>query len=119
MSPNTDISIRALIITLKSPIVGLFSADIFAQTGVSVSTINQIYAKVIKRRFNPNIRLIIIKDEWVEDTPRSGRPRKHTPENTEKVIAKVRKDQYGRKKSYANLTGKLSTEGLDISVITI
>ena len=95
MSPNTDVSMRALIVTLKSPIVGLSSADIFTQTGVSVSTINRIYVKVIKRGFDPNIRPMIIKDEWVEDAPRSGRLRKHTPENTEKVIAKVRKDRYG------------------------
>jgi len=95
MSPNTDISMRALIVTLKSPIVGLSSADIFTQTGVSVSTINRIYVKVIKRGFDPNIRPMIIKNEWVEDTPCSGCLRKYTPENTEKVIAKVRKDRYG------------------------
>ena len=62
---------------------------------------------------------MIIKDEWVEDAPRSGRLRKHTPENTEKVIAKVRKDRYGREKSCADLAGELSAEGLDISAITI
>ena len=60
------------------------------------STINRIYAKAIERGFDPNIRPMIIKDEWVEDAPRSGRPRKHTLENTEKVIAKVCKDRYGR-----------------------
>ena len=95
MSPNTDISMRALIVTLKSPIVGLSSADIFAQTGVSVSTVNRIYAKAIERGFDPNIRPMIIKDEWVKDAPRSSRLRKYTLENTEKVIAKVRKNRYG------------------------
>ena len=63
ISLNTDISIRALIITLKSPIIGLSSADIFANTGVSVSTVNRIYTKAIKHRFNLNILLLIIKDK--------------------------------------------------------
>ena len=110
---------RALIVTLKSPVIGLSSADIFAQTRVSVSTVNQIYARAIERGFKPNIRPLIIKDKWVENTPYSGRPRKHTPENTEKVIAKVRKDRYGCEKSCADLTGELSAKGLNISAITI
>jgi len=42
MAPYTDISTRALIITLKSPIVGLFLAEIFAITRISISTIVSI-----------------------------------------------------------------------------
>ena len=119
MAPNTDISTRALIITLKSPVVGLSSADIFATTGISISTINRIYGRAIQRGFDPNIRPLVIKDEWLEDASRSGRPRKQTPETTERVVAKVRKDRYGREKSCADLAGELSKEGLDISAITI
>jgi transposase len=119
MAPNTEISMRALIITLKSPLVGLTSAEIFGQTGISISTINRIYGRAIERGFDPNIRPLVIKDEWLEDAPRSGRPRKQTTENIEKVVEKVRKDRYGREKSCADLAGELSTEGLDISAITI
>jgi len=46
---------RALVITLKSPVVGLFLAEIFAKTGISVSSVNYIYAKAIKRGFDLNI----------------------------------------------------------------
>ncbi|KAK0750829.1 hypothetical protein B0T18DRAFT_387052 [Schizothecium vesticola] len=88
MAPNTDISTRALIITLKSPVVGLTSADIFATTGISISTINRIYGRAIGREFDLNIRPLVIKDEWLEDASRSGRPRKQTPEATEKVVTK-------------------------------
>jgi len=42
-----------------------------------------------------------------------------TPKNIEKVIAKVRKNQYGREMNCADLTGEFSTEGIDISAITI
>jgi hypothetical protein len=58
-----------------------------------------------------------IKDEWVEDAPCSGCPRKHTPENTEKLIAKICKNRYGREKSNVNLTGDLNIKGINILVI--
>jgi hypothetical protein len=119
MAPNTDISIQALIITLKSPIIGLSSAEVFAKTRISISTVNRIYAKAIERRFDPNIRPLVIKDEWVKNAPRSGRPRKQTLKNTEKVIAKVRKDRYSCEKTCADLAGKLSTEGINILAIFI
>jgi len=119
MALNTDISTHALVITLKSPLIGLTSAEIFAKTGISISTINRIYGRAIKRGFDPNIRPLVIKDEWLEDAPRPGRPRKQTPENIEKVVKKVRKGRYGREKSCADLAGELSMEGLDISAITI
>ena len=63
MAPNTEISIRALIITLKSPVVSLSLANIFAKTRVSISSINRIYAKAIKRGFDLNIRPFVIKDK--------------------------------------------------------
>jgi len=65
IAPNTEISMRALIVTLKSPVVSLSSAEIFAQTGISVSSVNRIYAKAIKQGFDPNVRPLVIKDKWV------------------------------------------------------
>ncbi|KAK0714517.1 hypothetical protein B0H67DRAFT_578355 [Lasiosphaeris hirsuta] len=88
MAPNTDIATRALIVTLKSPVGGKTSAQISEETGLSIRQINRIYARAIKRGFEPNHRPFILKDEWLEDASRSGRPSKKTPENTEKIIAK-------------------------------
>ena len=119
MAPNTEISMRALIVTLKSPVVGLSSADIFAKTGVSISSINRIYAKAIERGFDPNIRPFVIKDKWVQDAPRSGRPQKQTSENINNLIAKVRNSRYGRELNCADLAGAFSAEGIDISAMTI
>ena len=110
---------RALVVTLKSPIVSLSSAEIFTKTGISISSVNRIYTKAIKQGFNPNVRPLVIKDKWVQDTPRSSRPQKQTPKNIEKVITKVRKNQHSREINYINLTGEFSTKGINILTITI
>ena len=46
---------RALVITLKSPVVGLSLVEIFIKIGISISSVNRIYIKAIKRGFNLNI----------------------------------------------------------------
>jgi len=63
MALNTKISMRALVVTLKSPIVSFSLADIFVKTGISISSVNRIYAKAIKRGFNSNVRPLVIKDK--------------------------------------------------------
>ena len=98
---------------------GMTSANISAQTGISIRQVHRIYARAIERGFDPNERPFILKDEWLEDSPRSGRPTKQTPETKEKIVAKVRKDRYGREKTCADIAGELSEEGIDISASTI
>lgn len=56
---------------------------------LTISTINRIYSWAIQRGFDPNLRLLVIKDKWLKDAPRSGRPRKQTPEIIEKVVVKI------------------------------
>jgi transposase len=119
MAPNTDVATRAFVVALKSPVGGLSSAEVSEKTGLTISTINRIYGRAIERGFDPNLRPLLIKDEWLQDAPRSGRPSKQTPDTKEKVVAKVRKDRYGREKSCADLAGELSQEGIDISAITV
>jgi len=63
MAPNTEISIRALVVTLKSPVVGLSLAEIFAKIGISISSVNRIYAKAIEWGFDLNVRPLVIKDK--------------------------------------------------------
>src|SRR5271154_4045622 len=98
---TTDISTRAFIIALKSPIVHKTTAEIAAITGLSTRTINHIYARAIDRGFDPNIIPFQIKDEWVEDAPRSGRPTKQIEETVNSILDKVRRDRYGREKTCA------------------
>jgi len=120
MAPNTDIATRALVVTLKSPHGGAKStAEISRNTNLSPQLINQIYARAIKRGFEPNSLPLVIRDEWLQDAPRSGRPTKITPEVTQKLVAKVRLDRFGREMTCADLAGFLSTGGIDISASTI
>jgi len=116
---TTDISTRAFIIALKSPIVHKTTAEIAAITGLSTRTINHIYARAIDRGFDPNIIPFQIKDEWVEDAPRSGRPTKQIEETVNSILDKVRRDRYGREKTCADLAGDLSEDGIDISATTV
>jgi transposase len=119
MAPNTGIATRATVVALRSPLGGNTSAEVAAKTGLSVRSVNRIYARAIERGFEPNQSPLVIQDEWLEDAPRSGRPTKQTPDTTTKIIAKVRNDRYGREKSCADLAGELSEEGIDISASTI
>ena len=119
MAPNTSLITRALIVTLKSPVGGKTSAQIHEETGISVRQINRIYARAIERGFEPNSRPFTLKDEWLEDAPRSGRPLKQTPENIEKVVTKVRTNRYGCEKTAANLAGELNLEGIEILAMTV
>ena len=119
MPPNTSLPTRALIVTLKSPVGGKTTAQIHEETGISVQQINRIYARAISRGFDPNIRPFTLKEEWLKDAPRSGRPSKQTPENVDKIITKVRTNRYGREKTAADLAGELSLEGIEISATTV
>ena len=117
--PNTSFTTRALIITLKSPVGGKTSAQIHEETGIFIRQINRIYARAIERGFEPNFRPFTLKDEWLEDAPRSGRPSKQTPENIENITNKVRTNRYGREKTAADLAGELSLEGIEILATTV
>ena len=76
MSSKTDISTRALIVTLRSPIGGKTSKEIAAITGVPKRTVDSIYARAIQHGFKPNQLPLTIKDDILRDSPRSGRPKK-------------------------------------------
>ncbi|KAJ0128361.1 Uncharacterized protein HZ326_28544 [Fusarium oxysporum f. sp. albedinis] len=67
----TDIAPRALVVTLKALSGGgKTTAEIHDLTGISIRTINQIYARAI-RGFEPNERQLRLVNKWLEDAPRS------------------------------------------------
>ena len=118
MAPNTDLSTRALIVTLKSPFCGKSTAQISAITGISPRTIDAIYGRACQRGFEPNAPMIKPLPEYLEDAPRAGRPRKQAA-ISETTIEKVRRDRYRQEKSCANITGNLSAHGFDVSSTTV
>ena len=73
-----DISTRALVVTLKSPLGGKTTAQVVAITGLPTRTVNSIYARAIERGFDPNAVPLVLKDEYLQDAPRAGRPTKQT-----------------------------------------
>ncbi|KAI1683962.1 HTH-Tnp-Tc3-2 domain containing protein [Pyrenophora tritici-repentis] len=62
--------------------------------------------------------MIKILPEYLEDAPRTGRPRKQEAIQ-EAALEKVRRDRYRREKSCADIAGDLSLHGYDVSSITV
>jgi transposase len=113
----TSMGTRATVLALRS--TGKTTAEVAGLLELSDRTVNDIYARAIKRGFDPVKRPIQIDDVFIADAPRSGRPKKQSPELQEKVLAKVRHDRFGREKTCADIAGEISLEGLNISATTI
>jgi hypothetical protein len=69
---HTETAVRAQVVALRA-FTTKISGEIARMTGLSVSTVNRIYARAIERGFNSN-EDPLIHDRYVEDKPRSGRP---------------------------------------------
>lgn len=116
MAPNTDITPRALIVTLKSPVCGKHLLKF--QRRLTQCTANQPY---LCERLSGALTLIIspllfetngLKMlQGVADQPR----KLQIERSTAAVISKVREDRYGREKTAADIAGELSSKGIDIS----
>ncbi|OKP00652.1 hypothetical protein PENSUB_7735 [Penicillium subrubescens] len=81
------------------------SSEIAKIVGLSIATVNHIYARAIERGFDPIHTKIT--DEYVQDSPRTGRPTKQDPETVNTILSKVRLDRYGREKTCADIAGRL------------
>jgi hypothetical protein len=80
---ESEISIRTSIVLLKSPFGGSLSASkikalLNDQITLSTTQINDIYKKAIERGFDPNASKYLMKDEFVTNLQRTGRPSKKT-----------------------------------------
>ena len=117
MAPRTDIATRALVVTLKFS--GKTTLEVAGLAGISARQVDRIYAKAIERGFDPACRPLLLKDDYLIDAPRSGRPSKQTDEIKEAIAKKVRRDRYGREKTYADIAAELSQEGLPISAVMV
>ncbi|KAM3566463.1 hypothetical protein ARSEF4850_000605 [Beauveria asiatica] len=93
MVRQTDIATRALVVTLKAPCSGKTSIEVAGLAGISSRQVDRIYARAIERGFDPNLRPLVLKDAYLEDAPRSGRPSKQTTQNTEMILNKIKLDR--------------------------
>lgn len=84
--PRTDIATRAYIVAPKASPLNKPSAEVEALTSVAARTVSSIYTRAIERGFDPNAVPIKMRDAYVEDAPRSGRPSKQNEETTTAVM---------------------------------
>jgi hypothetical protein len=89
MATKTDIATRALVVALKAPCTGKSTNEVVEVTGLSTRQVNRIYSRAIERGFEPNSLPLILRNEHLEDAPRSGRPSKQTDKDKEAVTSKV------------------------------
>ena len=100
-----DISTRALIISLKA--TRKSSNKINYLTKIPTQTINLIYGRAIMRGFDPAQQPLHIKDSYLENAPRSGRPSKQV-NAAKKIVYTIRTNRYRQEKSYTNTTSALN-----------
>ena len=75
---------------------GITAKVVQAVTGVSIQSISYLKRKARDRGYDPTVSRIL-KVEYVQDAPRSGRPLKVTPEIEQAILNNVRHDRNSRK----------------------
>ncbi|KAF7681102.1 hypothetical protein GT037_000078, partial [Alternaria burnsii] len=101
-------------VALKSPFGGKAAVEISVTTGVSPRTIDSIYQRACQRGFDPHAAALELLPKYLEDAPRTGRPRKQE-RIQEEIIQKVRRNRYGREKSCADIAAELCQLGHQVS----
>jgi transposase len=85
-SPSTGnvypLAVRAQVVSFR--VAGLTNKHIVETTGVSLRQIQSWYNNALKRGYDPSVS-VLLKDEYLVDAPRSGRPKKAAAEVAEEV----------------------------------
>jgi transposase len=115
---TVDIATRAYIVALKAS-GGKTSLQIAGLTGISIRSIDRIYARAIERGFDPNQQPIHMEDAYLADAPRSGRPSKQTEEVKANIINRISHDRYGRERTGADISASLRDDGIEVSASTV
>ncbi|KAF3385585.1 hypothetical protein F1880_001764 [Penicillium rolfsii] len=112
-----DLATRAFVLALKTYSTKT-TEEIAAICGLSRSTVNRIFVRACERGYDPNLTPVVVKDSYLEDAPRTGRPSKQDLIK-EPVLAKINLDRLGQEKSCADLASELRTEGTEVSATTV
>ncbi|KAI5926425.1 hypothetical protein F4810DRAFT_537967 [Camillea tinctor] len=108
---HTNAATRAIIVALKSPFFNMSTRDIHSITGVPERTINNVYKRACDRGFDPQTPILTIKDEWLVDSPRSGRPRRSGEDDPGKhVVSRAARNRFGHDKSEQSRTEETAAE---------
>lgn len=98
---NQNVATKACAVLLKSPrfnwtasqISALFGVDKNGKPNFAPRSINTLYARAVQRGFDPNSPTIVIKDEFVEEAKRSGRPKKHREDDGKRRRGRPKKNR--------------------------
>ena len=101
--------IQALVLTEY----GVPIPEITEPTTVSRRTIFDLKKKARERGYNPVISTVI-KEEYVQDAPRSGRPKVITEDKEEEVLAIVSKDRNGREKNLETIALEAALSAMSV-----
>ena len=79
---------------------GIAAKIVQAMTGVSTRSISALKTKARQRDYDPAVSPVL-KVEYMEDAPRSGRPKKVIPDVEQAILNNVVQDRNSREKSSA------------------
>lgn len=96
-----DASTRAQVVALRD--FGATAKEVAARTGVEERSQRRMLHTAKERGFVSGGKVL---NSHVEDGKKSGAPLKRTPSFTEEVVAKVRRDRFGREKSTSQMAKK-------------
>ncbi|OLN97667.1 hypothetical protein CCHL11_09628 [Colletotrichum chlorophyti] len=81
---HTDPFARAAALALRSRAGGKTAKEVSEALGIPLRTVDEILRRAKSHGFDPTAQTLHIRPEYVQDAPRSGRPRKQTtPVTTE------------------------------------
>jgi transposase len=94
------LALRAQSVALKAH--GVSASDVRRETGVSERQLRKYWVKATSRGYKPN-ESKALKDEYLTDEPRSGRPKVLTDEKIQELNDLVTRDRHGREKTCQQL----------------
>ncbi|EFQ30217.1 uncharacterized protein GLRG_05361, partial [Colletotrichum graminicola M1.001] len=83
---RVDPTLRAVVLALRSRIGGKTADEVAQALGIPKRTVNYILARAKKHGFDPTAHTFSLKPEYIDDAPRSGRPRKATSAVADPVV---------------------------------
>ncbi|KAK2020928.1 hypothetical protein LX32DRAFT_668932 [Colletotrichum zoysiae] len=90
----------AVFLALRSRQIGKTADETADILGLTKSTVNRIVARAKKHGFDPSAPSFILLPKYINDAPRTSRPKKATPSIADLVIQKVCRNRYSREKTY-------------------
>ncbi|KAK1977773.1 hypothetical protein LZ30DRAFT_246897 [Colletotrichum cereale] len=76
---RVDPALRAVVLALRSRIGGKTADEVSQALGIPRRTVEDILSRAKKHGFDPTAPTFSLLPEYIEDAPRTGRPKKATP----------------------------------------